>query len=146
MKSPWKQRTPFDADGEYVVLASLIPPRSRRSTWQLFRGSRAVAAQLATTPGVVGFSLLARPWRKQYATLSVWRDEPSLQDFATSAPHRDLMTALGPTMALTTFVRWTMRGSDARPSWRDALQRLRTATAANQLHVRPGSPESPPTI
>jgi heme-degrading monooxygenase HmoA len=117
---------PFDTDGEYVVLASLIPPRSRTSTWQLFRGSRAVTAQLASTPGVVGFALLARPLRKQYATLSVWQDEAALRTFASSAPHRDLMAALGPAMAPTTFVRWMMRGSDGRPSWREAMSRLET--------------------
>ena len=126
MKSPWKQRVPLEADREYVVLASLIPPRSRTSTWQLFRGSRAVTAQLAATPGVVGFSLLARPWRKQYATVSMWLDEASLHEFTSSAPHRDLMASLGPAMAPTTFVSWTTHGSDGRPSWRDALRRLQT--------------------
>lgn len=128
MKSPWKQLAPLDADREYLVLASLIPPRSRRSTWQLFRGSRAVADQLAATPGVVGFALLARPWRKQYATISLWLDESSLQEFARSTPHRELMAALGPAMAPTAFARWTMQGSDGRPPWSDVLRRLRAVS------------------
>ena len=124
VRSPWQQRIPLEADREYVALASLIPPRSCSATWRLFQGSRAVTAQLRETPGVVGFSLLARPWRKQYATLSIWLDETSLAAFASSPPHRDLMASLGPEMAPTAFTRWTTRGADGRPSWREALRRL----------------------
>jgi heme-degrading monooxygenase HmoA len=73
---------------------------------------------------LVGFSLLARPWRKQYATLSVWVDEAALSAFAAASPHRELMAKLAPEMATTKFVRWTMTGSEGRPSWRNALHRL----------------------
>jgi hypothetical protein len=71
MKSPWKWSTSLEPEREYLVLASSIPPNSRRPTWRLFRGARAVRKQLGVTDGVIGFSLLARPLRKQYATLSV---------------------------------------------------------------------------
>ena len=80
--------------------------------------------QLAGTDGVLGFSLLARPLRKQYATLSMWVDEASLQAFAQANPHRDLMAQLSPEMAPTRFVRWTITDADYPPSWDDALQRL----------------------
>jgi hypothetical protein len=73
---------------------------------------------------LVGFSLLARPWRKQYATLSVWVDENALSAFAAASPHRELMAKLAPEMEATKFVRWTMIGSDGRPTWHDALRRL----------------------
>jgi heme-degrading monooxygenase HmoA len=79
---------------------------------------------LAGTDGVIGFALLARPLAKQYATLSVWRDEDALTAFAGSEPHRGLMSGLRPEMEPTKFVRWTMRGADRRPSWADALHRL----------------------
>jgi len=124
MKSPWKWSAPLEPEREYVVLASSIPPRSRRSTWQLFRGASAVRAQLGVTDGVIGFSLLARPLRKQYATLSVWSGEDALARFAGAEPHRELMSKLIPAMGPTKFVRWTMRGADGRPSWEHALQRL----------------------
>jgi hypothetical protein len=39
------------------------------------------------------------------------------------------MSSLRPDMKATTFVRWTVRGSDTPVPWEDALQRL--ATAAN---------------
>jgi hypothetical protein len=124
MKSPWKSLLPLEADRQYLVLASSIPPRSRTSTWRLFRGASAVRRQLAETAGVAGFSLLARPYRKQYATLSVWTDEAALAAFADTDPHRDLMHGLSPEMGPTKFVRWTIRGADGQPSWDEALRRL----------------------
>jgi hypothetical protein len=124
MKSPWKQLQPHDPNREYVAFASRIPPRSRRSTWRLFRGSRAVSRQLAQTDGVVGFSLLARPLRKEYATLSLWIDDASLASFASSAPHCELRDELAPEMAPTTFRRWNVAAGEARPTWSEALRRL----------------------
>jgi quinol monooxygenase YgiN len=124
MKSPWKSLAPLEHGHEYLVLASSIPPKSRLSTWRLFLGSRQVTARLRDTPGVVGFALLARPLRKQYATLSVWADEQALQAFANAEPHRRLMQALAPDMGPTRFVRWAVNGSDGRPSWREGLDRL----------------------
>ena len=124
MKSRWKWSMSLEADREYLVLASSIPPTSRRSTWRLFRGARAVRRQLAATDGVIGFSLLARPLRKQYATLSVWTGEDALASFAGADPHHDLVRRLTPEMAPARFVRWTIRGAQGRPSWHDALQRL----------------------
>ena len=124
MKSPWKWSSKIEPEREYLVLASSIPPRSRRSTFQLFRGASTVRKQLAITDGVIGFSLLARPLAKQYATLSVRLDEDALAAFAGTEPHRELMTKLSPEIGPTKFVRWTMRGSAGRPSRDDALQRL----------------------
>ena len=124
MKSPWKAMKSLEADREYLVLASSIPPLSRSSTRRLFQGASAVRKQLARTEGVVGFSLLARPWQKQYATLSVWTDETALAAFADESPHRQLVSDLSPEMGPTKFVRWTIAGSDGRPSWSEALRRL----------------------
>jgi heme-degrading monooxygenase HmoA len=114
----------FEPDGDYLVLASSIPARRLSSTGRLFAGASAVRKQLEATEGVVGFSLLARPARKQYATLSVWTDEPALAAFAAGTPHVQLMADLSTEMGPTKFVRWTMKGSDGKPSWREALKRL----------------------
>ena len=58
------------------------------------------------------------PWK------SIWEDEAALENFAASKPPAQLRADLGPEMAPTTFARWNMSSGDARPSWRDALQRL----------------------
>jgi heme-degrading monooxygenase HmoA len=124
MKSPWKALGALEPDRDYVVLASSIPPRELSSTWRMFRGASLVRKQLSTAPGVVGYSMLARPLRKQYATLSVWVDEESLTGFARERPHSEVMTELSPQMLAPKFVRWRIKGRDGRPSWRDALRRL----------------------
>ena len=126
MKSPWKTVAALDPAADYLVLASSIPPKSVASTWKLFRGSRAVRKQLLATDGVMGFSMLAEPLRKHYATLSVWRDENALETFSRAHPHVRLMTELSPAMDATTFVRWTISGAAGAPSWTDALARLHT--------------------
>ena len=115
----------LDPHADYLVLASSIPPKSVASTWKLFRGSRAVRRQLLTTDGVLGFSMLAEPLRKYYATLSVWRDEAALDAFAQAHPHDRLMADLAPVMGATKFVRWTISGINGPPSWTDALARLK---------------------
>jgi hypothetical protein len=125
MKSRWKVVAALDPDADYLVLASSIPPKSLASTWTLFRGSRAVRRQLLGTDGVMGFAMLAEPLRKHYATLSVWRDETALQTFTRERPHGRLMAELAPAMGPTKFVRWTISGAGGRPSWAEALARLR---------------------
>jgi hypothetical protein len=127
MRSRWTWAEPLEPDRDYLVLASDISPRSRRSTGRLFRGASATRRQLATTEGLIGFTLLARPVLKQYATISVWVDEGALAAFAESPPHGDLMRQLAPEMGGTTFVRWTITGRDGRPRWNEALERLRAA-------------------
>ena len=124
VKSPWKTLGVLESGSEYLVLASSIPPKSVSSTWAMFRGSRIVRQQLLTADGVMGFALLAEPLRKNYATLSVWRDEGALDAFAGTDPHARLMAELAPSMNAPRFVRWTISGSDGIPSWADALQRL----------------------
>ena len=130
MKTLWKTRKPLDPDREYRVLASDLPPRSIRSTGRLFRGAMQVQRQLATTEGVMGFATLARPLRKQYATLSVWVDEAALARFARAGRHGELMDELRQELAETTFVRWTITGAEGRPSWSEVLRRLADARAA----------------
>ena len=125
MKSPWRTVAALDPGADYVVLASSIPPKSVASTWKLFRGSRAVRRQLLATDGVMGFSMLAEPFRRHYATLSVWRDESALDRFSAAHPHDQLMVALAPEMGETKFVRWSITGADGTPSWAEALDRLK---------------------
>lgn len=125
MKSPWTTMQVLEPDRKYLVFASWIPARHYGATPRMFRGASAVRAQLATTPGVIGFSLLARPVRKQYATLSIWESDEALAAFSRSEPHGPLMAELAAEMGDTNFVRWTIRGAQGRPTWDEALHRLR---------------------
>ena len=124
MKSRWKTLRSLDADTEYLVLASSIPPKSVSSTLSMFRGSRTVRRQLLTTDGVLGFSMLAEPFRRRYATLSVWRDAEALDAFVDTSPHAEVMAEMAPSMDEPKFVRWTISGGDGTPTWTDAISRL----------------------
>ena len=83
-----------------------------------------VVWQLAGARGLVGYSLLARPFKKQFWTLSAWRNEGALQAFVQHPPHVRIMTALTQHMGDSKFVRWMIKGSELPPRWDDALRRL----------------------
>lgn len=122
--SRWKSIRALEADQTYLVLASSIPTKRVTSAWKMFKGSRIVRKQLAATDGLIGFSLLARPLRNEYATLSVWTGEAALATFASTSPHAELMHALSPELASTRFERWFIDGGGGPPEWTEALQRL----------------------
>jgi hypothetical protein len=124
MTSPWKRHGTPDAQRTYLALASSIPAKRVTDAGKMFRGSRQVRKQLAGAQGLIGFSLLARPFKKQYATLSVWESEDALQAFVHENPHEGLMGEIGPLLAAAKFVRWETSGAEAHPSWHDALVRL----------------------
>src|SRR2546425_7893729 len=74
--------------------------------------------------GLVGYSLKADLFRKQFGTLSAWESEVALDDFVGRKPHSSVMASLRPFMGKTKFVKWRLPGSELPPSWDDALQRL----------------------
>jgi len=84
---------------------------------------------MAATEGAVGFSLLARPFRMEYATISLWVDEDALAAFARSGSHAEQMHGLTRDMGDTVFVRWTIQGREGVPSWDDALARIAASSA-----------------
>lgn len=123
-RSPWKSIGTLETDRDYLALASSIPTTKVTSAWRMFRGASRVRKQLARTPGVIGFSLLAQPFRNRYATLSVWTDADALAAFVAQRPHSEVMNDLKADMATTRFEQWTISGADGRPTWDEARQRL----------------------
>jgi heme-degrading monooxygenase HmoA len=83
-----------------------------------------VAKQLASAQGLLGYSVLARPFSKRFWTLSAWKDEAALRAFVEHPPHVRLMAALAPHMGETKFVRWKVKGSHLPLRWDDALRRF----------------------
>ena len=114
----------MEAGHDYVVMASHLPLTRWSSTVRFFRGVGAVRKQLASTEGLVGYTLRARPLRRDYWTLSVWQDEGALRAFMRTPPHVGLMSSLKPVMGQTAFVQWTITAADGRPTWPVALERL----------------------
>ena len=120
---PWKSLGRVDPAREYLVLLTSLPiKRGWRVPWFMLHTYR-IAAQLRQTRGIIGYSLLARPLRKHFWTLSVWEDESALRAFVEAGAHRVTMRAMTPHMGETHFVRRKIRGADVPPSWNDALDR-----------------------
>ena len=105
-------------------MASHLPLKRISSTVQFFRGVVAIRKQLASAQGLIGYTLRAKPFARDYWTLSVWTDQPSLNAFMRTAPHAQLMGSLRPIMGTTKFVQWAITSADGRPGWRDALEHL----------------------
>lgn len=94
------------------------------ATVRFFRGDFAVRKQLATTDGLIGYTLRARPLARDYWTLSVWNDNTALREFMRTPPYVQVMTSLKPYMGPTKFVTWTISAADGRPSMAGALDHL----------------------
>lgn len=122
--SPWRTFGTPDPNYDFVVLLSYLPLKSYWGVLPFFSYTAHVAWQLAGARGLVGYSLLARPFKKQFWTLSAWRNEGALRAFVQHPPHVRVMTALAPYMAKTKFVRWTVKGFELPLRWDDVLGRL----------------------
>jgi heme-degrading monooxygenase HmoA len=114
---PWVQREKVDPDREYVAMASSLPLERYRSIPGFLRDTMRIRAQLARTPGLVGYSLNAQLAKKTFWTFSVWEDRASLGAFAAADPHRGITRRLRPRMGPTRFEFLQISGSDLPMSW-----------------------------
>jgi heme-degrading monooxygenase HmoA len=99
-----------------------------KSYWRIFPFvfyTAQVMKQLASAQGLLGYSLLARPFSKRFWTLSAWENDEALRAFVQHPPHQRIMAALALHMDKTKFMRWTVKGSQLPLQWDDALSRFR---------------------
>jgi heme-degrading monooxygenase HmoA len=96
-----------------VTLLTYLPLRSARRLPAFLRFTRKIQRQLAGAPGLVGYTLRAKPLRRQFWTLSAWESAEALEAFVVAAPHRDVMAALASDLGDGRFFRrGTARGSE----------------------------------
>lgn len=113
------------ADGATcVVMASHLPLRSFRHMPSFLRATSAIRKQLATTNGLIGYSLDAKPFAKQFFTLSAWASREALDAFSRTDPHREWIMKIRAHMAPTTFVFWDLPVADVPVAWSDAHARI----------------------
>jgi hypothetical protein len=124
---PWVTCHRPDPDREYLVLLTELPLKRFRDVGAFLLYTWRIQRQLHRTPGLLGYSLRARIFKRQFWTLSVWAGEAALRQFVGANPHAQVMTALREKMDQTRFVRWNMRGAEFPPRWREALTRRGTA-------------------
>src|SRR2546427_9367222 len=89
--TPWRSLLPSDGGREYLALLSYLPLKGFRKMLTLQRQTGKVRAQLASTPGLVGYSFRAKLMSHRFWTLSIWEDEPGADGLRRerSAPHHD---------------------------------------------------------
>jgi heme-degrading monooxygenase HmoA len=121
---PWLERQPIDPQREYVAMASRLPLKSYGSVPGFLRDTMQIRRQLAQTPGLVGYTLNAGLARKTFLTFSVWEDQASLDRFAASDPHRNIIARLRPRMLATKFEFFPLSGSDLPLTWEQITARL----------------------
>jgi heme-degrading monooxygenase HmoA len=124
LATPWKSFTSPEDGKEYVALLSFLPLKRYRTIPKLARLAIETMRQLATSHGLIGYSLLAELTRKRFWTLSVWKDRQSLTDFVEHIPHSRIMQDLAPHMDKTQFVEWTVRASEIPIPWDAARKRM----------------------
>jgi hypothetical protein len=121
---PWKALAEPQSDGEYLVVLTFLPLRRLSKLPRFLSYVNRIRHQLDAAPeGLIGYSLLAQPFRSKYWTLSVWDDGAALGRFLGASPHRDAMQELPNVLTGFRTTRWTSPGSAVPPTWSDALAR-----------------------
>ena len=77
--------------------------------------------------GALGVSLVAHPLRREFATLSAWRDQDALNSMVRTEPHRSIMGRYKAAMADSRFTFWTQPAGAPAPDWEEAERRLAAA-------------------
>jgi hypothetical protein len=128
---PWKAFGEPSPEREYLVVLTFLPLR-RLSKLPLFLASvQKIRRQLNAVPeGLIGYSLLAKPLRSNYWTLSAWEDDDALGRFIEASPHREVMQELPNVLSGFRVTRWTSPGTAVPPAWSDALARGETQSSS----------------
>jgi hypothetical protein len=121
---PWKMAETPVAGNRYLALISFLPVRHFRAIPKFFRLTSAIQRQLRTAPGLIGYSLDARPFARKFWTLSVWRDQRSLMDFVRRLPHSRITQQLATYVGKSQFVQWQVEAQDIPLDWNSAKARI----------------------
>jgi hypothetical protein len=88
-----------------------------------FLASLRVHRQICRTDGAIGVSLIAKPLRRTFFTLSAWRDDEAIAAMIGTEPHRSVMETFRRHTSDTVFVSWKAPAGQT-PDWVGALRRL----------------------
>jgi hypothetical protein len=122
--TPWKTCELPLPETSYCALISYLPLKHFRAIPKCFRFTYEIMSQLRSLPGLIGYSLDARPFARKFWTLSVWRDQKALMDFVGAVPHGRIMQALAPHLGKTQFAQWSVESHEVPLDWHSAKSRL----------------------
>lgn len=119
----WRWYLEVKPDRPYVVLLTRLELISFWRSINLPAYGRLLEAELASARSLVGFSLLPQSSRLRFWSLSIWRNERTLQDFTPAFCACRGMQALTVACGRTRFLHWSVDGEETPPRWKDALSR-----------------------
>ena len=126
------------AEGAVTVMASHFELRRRLDALPFLIAAVRVKRQMLASPGAMGVSLVAKPLRRTFWTLSAWQDEAALRATVGGEPHRRVMRQFRPRMAGSSFVTWSTDASALPVGWDEALRRLEEPDTVHDRRVGPG--------
>jgi hypothetical protein len=115
---------PPQADGPVTVMASRLELHRGRDVPSFLVGAMRIRRQVLVSQGALGVSLVAKPLRRTFWTLSAWQDQSALRATVGQEPHVTVMKHFRPRMAASSFVTWTTEPSALPVPWDEALRRL----------------------
>jgi hypothetical protein len=122
---PWTTpESPPPVTGPVTVMASRLQVRGWRDVAPFLAVALRIRRQMLASPGALGLSLIARPQRRTFWTLSAWQDQAALSAAAGGEPHRQIMKQFRSRMAESRFVTWAAPAGVLPISWDEALRRL----------------------
>jgi hypothetical protein len=84
---PWTTPNPAAPGTPAYAMASRFQVASLADVPRFFLSALAAWRQVRSAPGCLGASLVARPLRREFCTLSAWEDRDALYAFARTRPH-----------------------------------------------------------
>ncbi|WTX00788.1 DUF3291 domain-containing protein (plasmid) [Streptomycetaceae bacterium NBC_01309] len=121
---PWTIPNAPEPHAPTLVMASRFEVRSLKDVPRFFLKSLAAWKQVRKAPGAFGASLIARPFKRTFLTLSAWDSRDSLMAYNSTDPHRGIVTAMRPTMKRSTFVFWHTTADELPVTWKEAERRI----------------------
>ncbi len=121
---PWPTFGAPNPDANSLALLSCLPLKSFARVLPFMFYTAQVINQLSAAPGLLGYSLLARPLSKKFWTLSAWDTDADLHAFVRHPPRVRIVIALAPHVAKTEFICWPVKASQLPLQWEDALARF----------------------
>ncbi|NBE83560.1 DUF3291 domain-containing protein [Micromonospora rubida] len=129
---PWTGPDRFESDSA-LVMASRFRLTRFRDVGPFLLDALRVHRQIRRADGVLGVSLVAHPLRREFWTLSAWRDREALMVAVGQEPHRTVMTRYRAKMADSTFDFWPVAASELPISWSTARRRIVARAQASAL-------------
>ncbi len=129
---PWISLRSAQHGPTALVMASRFRVRRRRDVPRFLLDSMRIHRQTRAADGALGVSLIAHPLRREFLTLSAWRDRRALDALVRAQPHAGAMRRHRPAMAEATFTFWEVAADQLPVPWDEARRRLTGAATGSE--------------